>query len=144
LNIGCTCIGDVTKEGVAMVIAGLPVEWKSRAMKLRRWAGASDAARAWEAAAEELEAALTGEEDDLLDLPSASFVSGYSADHLGRLVRQGRIPNAGRRNAPRIRTSDLPRKPGYLPPDSATANPAVNREQIARTLLLLHREQADG
>ena len=36
--------------------------------------------------------------------------SGYSADHLGRLVRDGKIPNAGRPGAPRIARSHLPRK----------------------------------
>ncbi len=34
----------------------------------------------------------------------------YSADHLGRLVREGKLPNAGREGAPRIRLQDLPRK----------------------------------
>ena len=127
-----------------MVIATLPVEWKARAKNLRRWAGASEAATAWETAAAELEAALSGEEEELLDLQAASTVSGYSADHLGRLVRQGRIPNAGRRNAPKIRLSDLPRKPGHLPPEEGSRGPAPGREQLVRTLLLMHRERTHG
>jgi hypothetical protein len=41
-------------------------------------------------------------------------VSGYSADYLGRMLRSGSIPNAGRPHAPRIRRADLPRKAGGL------------------------------
>lgn len=53
-------------------------------------------------------------EDHLLEaltLKQAAERSGYSANHLGRLIRDGRIPNAGQPNAPRIRRGDLPRKP---------------------------------
>jgi hypothetical protein len=52
---------------------------------------------------QELEAALHDSEEELLDLQEAAPESGYSPDHLGRLVRDGKIPNAGRRNAPKIR-----------------------------------------
>lgn len=34
------------------------------------------------------------------------------ADTLRHLVRQEKIPNAGKKGAPRIRRGDLPRKPG--------------------------------
>jgi len=51
---------------------------------------------------------------EALSLPQAASESGYSADHLAREVRVGRIPNAGRRGAPRIRRGDLPRKPGRI------------------------------
>jgi hypothetical protein len=91
---------------------GLVAKWTDRARKLREWAAAKAAARVWEAAARELEVALLDADDELLNLQEASATSGYSAEHLGRLVRQGRIPNAGRPNAPRIRARDLPRKPG--------------------------------
>jgi hypothetical protein len=44
---------------------------------------------------------------EALSLTKAAERTGYSAEHLGRLVRQGRLPNAGRKNAPKIRLSDL-------------------------------------
>lgn len=62
----------------------------------------------------ELQAALEQHDDDVLTLAEASRESGYSDDHLGRQVRDGKIPNAGRANAPRIRRADLPLKPGRL------------------------------
>ena len=50
-----------------------------------------------------------------MTLAQAAVASGYSADHLGREVREGRIPNAGRPHAPRIRRANLPRKRPELP-----------------------------
>lgn len=47
-------------------------------------------------------------EDPIVTLRAAAKESGYSVEHLARMVRQGKIPNAGRRNAPRIRVADLP------------------------------------
>ena len=46
----------------------------------------------------------------LVRCPEAARRSGYSADHLGRLVRDGKIPNAGRPGAPSIARRGLPRK----------------------------------
>jgi hypothetical protein len=64
-------------------------------------------------------AAVTGAEaNELLNLQEAARESGYSADHLGRQLRDGRISNAGRPNAPRIRRGDLPRKASALRAES--------------------------
>lgn len=95
-----------------MFAAELVEDWKARARKLREWAAAEEAAKAWEAAAAELEAALIGQAERRLNLQEAAAASGYSSDHLGRLLREGRVPNAGRTHAPRIRAGDLPLKPG--------------------------------
>jgi len=127
-----------------MAIATPPVEWKARAKNLRRWASAEPATTAWERAAAELEEALSREADRVLDLTRAAPVSGYSADHLGRFVRQGRIPNAGRRHAPRIRPSDLPRKPGHASTPAERSPGTPPREQVVRTLLQRRQARADG
>ena len=63
---------------------------------------------------ERLEEEVREGQETPLTLPEAAALSGYSTDHLGRLVREGKIPNAGRPNAPRIRRQDLPRKPSSL------------------------------
>jgi hypothetical protein len=44
---------------------------------------------------------------ETLSLTEAAARTGYSANHIGRLVRQGRLTNAGRKNAPRVRLGDL-------------------------------------
>ncbi len=59
----------------------------------------------------DLETVLGSEEDRLLTLREASAASGYSEEHLGRLFREGKLRNAGRKGSPRIRTGDLPRRP---------------------------------
>ena len=62
---------------------------------------------------------LKKHEDDYgsvrLTLDEAHRESGYSKDHLALLLSQGRIPNAGKRGAPRIFRRDLPKKPPRQP-----------------------------
>ena len=60
---------------------------------------------ALESCAAELEATLRERDETTLSLTEAARESGYSADHLGRLVRDGKIPNTGRPGAPRIARS---------------------------------------
>ena len=87
----------------------LPRTWRRLARALRRYGGETPAT-ALESCAAELEATLRDRDDTTFSLVEAAKVSGYSADHLGRLVRDGKIPNAGRRGAPRIARRHLPRK----------------------------------
>jgi hypothetical protein len=87
----------------------LPETWRSLAIQQRRF-GADAQARILEFCADELTAALVRGENELLGLARAAEESGYSADHLGRLVREGKIPNSGRKAKPLIRKQDLPRK----------------------------------
>ncbi len=90
-------------------IEGLPAKWRRQAKSLRRYGGDTPAA-ALERCAADLEAALVERDETTFSLVEAARESGYSADHLGRLVRDGKIPNAGRPGAPRIALKDLPRK----------------------------------
>jgi hypothetical protein len=59
----------------------------------------------------DLEKIAESDRGDELTLTAASALSGYSTDHLSRLIRDGSIPNAGRRGSPRIRRADLPIRP---------------------------------
>jgi hypothetical protein len=93
----------------------LIVAWRARAAELAPFAPA--AATAFERAADELAAALRDRDDRTLTLRQAATLSGYSADHLGRLIRAGKLRNVGRPHAPRVQPGDLPRKP---PPLDAT------------------------
>lgn len=110
-------------------------DWKARARKLREWAAAEEAAKAWEAAAAELEAALASAGQRRLNLQEAAAASGYSADHLGRLLREGRVPNAGRTHAPRVRVADLPLKPGGNSSGSRRHDAPLPKEHIVRRVV---------
>ncbi len=120
--------------GIMTPARELPRAWRARAEQLRPYSPA--ASRAFDEAAGELESALGGEQGALLDLQEAARESGYSADYLGRLVREGQIRNAGRRNAPRIRRGDLPRKAAALPRNTDTLHVVgATPGQIARAVV---------
>ena len=87
----------------------LPATWRRQAKALRRYGGETPAV-ALESCAAELETTLRERDETTLSLTDAARESGYSADHLGRLVRDGKIPNVGRPGAPRIARRHLPRK----------------------------------
>jgi hypothetical protein len=93
----------------------------------------------------ELEQLKTDGRDMVLTLSQAADASGYSADHLGRLIREGRLANVGRAGAPRVSRRDLPRKIGPRSPgqvDDACASRAAgvpSPSQIARSLVTEHR-----
>lgn len=92
----------------------LPGHWRERAAFLADY-GDPNSGRLWERAATELERALKVLGEDALTLTEAAALCDYSADYLGTLVRNGKIPNIGRQNAPRIRRSDLPIKSTTAP-----------------------------
>ena len=90
-------------------VEGLPADWRGKANALRRY-GSETAALVLDLCADDLDATLRERDETTLSLVEAARESGYSRDHLGRLVRDGKIPNAGRPNAPRIARRHLPRK----------------------------------
>jgi hypothetical protein len=131
-------IGAVAPDGGAMIrsmsLDGLMRKWRARADELRPYTAPT--AAAFERAAAELEEALAAYLMEPLTLAQAEAESGYSSDHLGRKVRDGAIPNAGRPRAPRILRRDLPRKATSLrttepPPTLVGATP----RQIARAVV---------
>ncbi|MEP6496121.1 MAG: hypothetical protein ABJF01_25830 [bacterium] len=86
-------------------------EIRAKAAELRESFGDDARARSLEWAASRIERALRSDDDQQLTLSEAALRSGYSTDHLARLIRDGRLPNAGRRGSPRIRVADLPIRP---------------------------------
>jgi len=113
----------------------LPSAWRTRAAKLREWGAPEATARLWEKAAAEVEQVLRRWDRTTLTLREAARESGYSADHLGALVRDGEIPNAGRKGAPRIRRADLPVKaPSSSPEARPSETPDPDVKSIADAL----------
>lgn len=83
--------------------------WRQRAAIFRKH-GVEQAAITIDVLVAELEVVLQAGEDKLLTLREAAVESGYSADHLARLIRQGKLANVGRKFAPRVRRGDLPKR----------------------------------
>ena len=92
-------------------VASLVDTWRAKADMLQSYA--PGVAQAFRDAADELCAILDAEGHELLTLQQAACTTGYHPETLGRLIRKGKIPNAGRRGRPRILRCDLPTRPGH-------------------------------
>lgn len=86
-------------------------EWRRQAAQYER-DGIVSAARLLSRVSDELEAIAGGE---TVTLAEAARRTGYSADHLRRLVQAGTLVNIGRKHAPRFLARDLPVKARRLP-----------------------------
>lgn len=111
-------------------------KWSGEAETLRRLGAHVDGAVLIDAILSDLSALDRANATEALTLDEAAVESGYTSDHLGKLLRAGTIPNAGRKNAPRILRRHLPLKPSGLrerrnAPQLAGATPG----QIARIVV---------
>jgi hypothetical protein len=91
-------------------------EIRVKAAELRDSFGDEARAKTLEWAAGEIERAVQLAEDDVVSLREASRLSGYSVEHLARLVREEKIPNAranGSRGRIVLRRGDVPIKPAF-------------------------------
>lgn len=86
-------------------------QWATRRDEMRRLNASVDAATICEDFLRDLEQMLRASGETKLSLGDAAKVSGYSADHIGRLVRSGKLRNVGRKGAPRVLVGDLPCRP---------------------------------
>jgi len=114
----------------------LAERWRSDAERFLAY-GDKRGARTCELHANELERAIGRRQREVVSLETAAAESGYSVDHLGRLVREGTIPNAGEPGAPRIRRVDRPRKPGFNGSGVAACRtePVRSAAQVVRSVL---------
>lgn len=94
----------------------LAAEWRADASRFRRL-GFEDPARMSEVHADELERRIREWQLAELTLAEAAEESGYSYSTLQQNVAAGKIPDAGKRDSPRIRRCDLPRKAPSASPD---------------------------
>ena len=118
---------------------GLPQRWRKEAERLRSLEAHGQAA-ALEQAANDLDAAIATLGDETLSISEAAAVSGYSEEHLRRLVRAGDLPaerNSGRGSRIHIRRGDLPikrRKDGRETPGSVGYDPDEDARGIAKLM----------
>ncbi|MFC1791328.1 hypothetical protein ACFL0I_02535 [Gemmatimonadota bacterium] len=125
-----------------MAVCNLQEDWR-RTAELFRDHFTDPVARAYERCAEDLEEWLNQQEDAVLNLKQAAAESGYSSDHLGRLQKAGKIPNAGRPGSPKIRRADLPRKAGPLQPSAPNIHLVPTKTQVVRSVVS-QKEASDG
>ncbi len=126
--------------GVADAIllpADLPAAFKTIATVARVYTADERAAAIWERAAEMVEESLRLSGLERLKLLQAALESGYTVDHLRRLIDEGTIPNASGADGSRaILRKDLPKKPGH--------GVAAMRPTVASSRLQAARAVAEG
>ena len=119
----------------------LPDRWREQADAYERDAAGPQTAVLRRCAAE-FEEAWREWESEELTLQEAAQESGYTAEHLGRLIREGTIPNVGEPYSPRILRRDLPKKPGW---DGQRHPRCVgSKEQIARQVAASWEGESDA
>lgn len=111
----------------------LPERFRANAAELERLSGgaARSTARIWEMAANEVEAALRAVAEAKVSVAEAAEVSGYSAKHLRRMQRDGRLVDVSSEGEPVMyRVGDLPRKPSHSGAESDVVS--LSHVQAAR------------
>jgi hypothetical protein len=93
-----------------MTVAELIDRWEARCAELRQLRATVDGPTICEQAIADLRNLSVLEASEVLGLRAAAERSGYSVEHIGRLIRSGKLRNVGRKHAPRVRAQDLPRR----------------------------------
>ncbi len=115
-------------------LTGLPAVFKEAATIAREYAADERAASIWERAAEMAEQSLRRSGLERLTLQQAEAESGYSRDHLRRLIGEGTIPDASAADSSKaILRMHLPKKPGHGVA-AVRRTVASSRVQVARAV----------
>jgi hypothetical protein len=112
-------------------ILALAASWRRHGELLRQY-GDTRMADVCELHAGDVERALREGNEETLSLTEAARESGFSAGHLGRLVRDGRLTNYGRPDAPRVARGELPVKTSPL--TKSAPSDQLSRRRIARAV----------
>ena len=87
--------------------------------------------------ADELDAYEEDHSSELLTLDEAAAASGYHKDSLSRMISEGKLSNAGKHGAPRVRRRDLPKKPARAARSQAsTAGPQLVKAALTEQGIL--------
>lgn len=92
-----------------MIYAEVVARWTARRNELQKLGATVDGAKICDEFLADLAALATSE--GFVTLTEAARHTGYTADSLSRMIREGRLTNHGRKHAPRVRVSECPKKP---------------------------------
>jgi len=118
-------------------------KWRAEQRRFEALGALVDGAKLIGQLLHDIEAAEATEAAEIVPLAEAAEVSGYTSGHLSRLIREGRLANAGKRNSPALRRADLPRKPASLrSPQSRLKLLGAGPGQVARAIVTAQRGAA--
>lgn len=120
-----------------MTLAQIVERWEVRRDDYKRVGASINGALVCQEFLTDLSLVEAAELEPAFKVRAAASRTGYSEDHLGRLVRQGKIPNVGRPGAPLVRLSDIPTKDGALP--NSLSDSRLSPTDIAR--VVVHQQE---
>lgn len=94
-----------------MTTRDLLAKWVARRDELAALKATVDGATLCEDVLNDLGGLVAWRDQEMVTLTEAAEITGYSRDHLSRLVRRGCIRNAGRKHRPLLAVRDLPLRP---------------------------------
>lgn len=100
----------------------LVAKWEHKGAEFDALAASVDAAAMCQLFLADLHALDADSDDDWISIPQAAAFSGYSKQHIRRLIQSGQLAAVGEGKARRVRLGTLPRKPIAV----ATANPELH------------------
>ena len=105
--------------------------WRLRLAEYRRFAAQVDGEKIAAQVLADLASIGTDEANETLSLTEASADGGVSTRQLSRLIASGKIENVGRKNAPRVRRKDIPRKATIDSGDSTGLSLQLARQVVS-------------
>ena len=129
-----------------MTLAELVTRWQSRRAEYARLGVLLDGAKLADEVLADLADLEAADAEETLTLSDAAKELDMHPDSIGRAIREGRLPNHGRKNAPRVKRGELAalagrrsrRGTGETSASLATL-PAISRDAIASKLPRIHR-----
>jgi|GraSoiStandDraft_10_1057309.scaffolds.fasta_scaffold58526_2 hypothetical protein len=110
----------------------LLAKWEARAAEYEQLGVSVNGASICRALLADLEQLWREQDSTELTLQEAAEASGYSADHLRRLARTGRVPARRRGRRLFFRSADLPHKPATVDAVPVRAyDPGAHARQVA-------------
>jgi AraC-like DNA-binding protein len=115
-------------------VSSVTETWSQRACEFDRH-GQEAAAKVMRVLAAELTERCAQYLEELLTLQTAASESGFSREHLARLIRQGTLKNRGKKGAPRVSRGELPGRPTLARAATPLQLAPTSRYQVARSLI---------
>jgi hypothetical protein len=106
--------------------------WESRRHEWLRLGSLVSGAAIAEEVLVDLQSLISMESTRQLTIAEAAELSGYSVDHLRRLISECKLRNVGRKGAPRLLLSELPTRPTRKVDSSAkrTYDPSTDARSL--------------
>ena len=120
---------------MSLAVAEILAKWEARHAEWQRLGVQVSGAAIADEILTDLHALTRANALEALTLREAAMLSGYTVDHLQRLVSAGQLENIGRKGRPRVRRGDLPLKPGHRLPSEGPESQFAARRRIVASVI---------